>query len=401
LVKTYGDKNITHKYKNLTNSNSINFFLCKFCFDRNFNSIRNHLIKYRTIVKIIRSKVFECYICKSLFNTQIKQIYNEIIHSRDIATIDRIKKINIGTHLSYTLYEREDYLRSLFKIKGIPNIKTHFNNLLRNMLENYGLFVDYADPDIKIDINMEDNLTYQIDYRTKEIILLGYYNKYRRGTSQRNIQNNKVKEKNSTTDQKDLDNIQGNKSIEDIIDNYIAMQFGSNNYKISWTGSEDKNSMVLGKGRPFIVRVHNPNIKKNQLPVKFLDHIMIQFQEIQMNDIVLYYQYKVNVTLWIEIIEDSIKIETEVLDRIVSSLIGDVKFRNKNKVVQKKIYSSSYRIIDSHNFQIFLLLDNGIPIKQLVGCNEFIEPCISNLIGTKCECIYFDIEDILINKCCL
>ncbi|MDQ4073118.1 MAG: hypothetical protein M3162_02305, partial [Thermoproteota archaeon] len=59
---------------------------------------------------------------------------------------------------------------------------------------------------------------------------------------------------------------------------------------------------------------------------------------------------------------------------------------------------SSYRMIDPNNFQILLIVDNGIPIKQLVGCNEYIEPCISKMIGTKCECIYFDIENILIDK---
>ena len=45
-----------------------------------------------------------------------------------------------------------------------------------------------------------------------------------------------------------------------------------------------------------------------------------------------------------------------------------------------------------------LILDNGIPIKQLIGGKEFIEPCLSNLINKKCECVFFDIEDVILNS---
>ncbi|MDQ4072967.1 MAG: hypothetical protein M3162_01545 [Thermoproteota archaeon] len=399
MVRTYGCKTITQKNKGSDKLASINFFLCKFCFDRNFKSTRKTLIKYRTIIKICKSKFFECYICKSLFDTKVNKIYNEIINSKNIAITERIKKINIGTHLPYTIYEREDFIRSLFEIKGNPNIKNHFNNLIRKMFTNEGFFIDYIDPDIKIDISMNDNLTYQIDYRTREIILVGHYNKFSRGTSQRKIQNNRLEKNISIKEQNNPDKIAENKSIEQSIHSYIANQFGTYDYKISWTGSEDKDSMVLGKGRPFIVRINNPKTIKDQLPIKFIDHVKIHFQEINTGDIDLYSKYRIKVILWIKILEHDIKIPNDVLGNVTSSLIGNVKFNNKNKVVEKKIYSSSYRMIDPNNFQILMIVDNGIPIKQLVGCNEYIEPCISKMIGTKCECIYFDIENILIDKC--
>ena len=48
--------------------------------------------------------------------------------------------------------------------------------------------------------------------------------------------------------------------------------------------------------------------------------------------------------------------------------------------------------------ELLLDMDNGIPIKQFVGGNEPIEPCLSNILETKCECIYFDINDVILNK---
>ena len=50
------------------------------------------------------------------------------------------------------------------------------------------------------------------------------------------------------------------------------------------------------------------------------------------------------------------------------------------------------------NWKYLLDMDNGIPIKQFVGGNEPIKPCLSNILETKCECIYFDINDVILNK---
>ena len=44
-----------------------------------------------------------------------------------------------------------------------------------------------------------------------------------------------------------------------------------------------------------------------------------------------------------------------------------------------------------------LVLDNGIPIKQLIGGRDFIEPCLSNLINKKCECVFFDIKEVILS----
>ena len=69
----------------------------------------------------------------------------------------------------------------------------------------------------------------------------------------------------------------------------------------------------------------------------------------------------------------------------------------KNKTIKKNIYSTKFKIIDNNNLEMNLLLDNGIPIKQLIGGKEFIEPCLSNLINKKCECLFFDIKEVILS----
>ncbi|MGI0005487.1 MAG: tRNA pseudouridine(54/55) synthase Pus10, partial [Nitrososphaera sp.] len=48
-------------------------------------------------------------------------------------------------------------------------------------------------------------------------------------------------------------------------------------------------------------------------------------------------------------------------------------------------------------FQLTLHADGGLPIKQFVGGEEYIEPNVSRLLGAKCECVTFDVLAVKLN----
>ena len=85
------------------------------------------------------------------------------------------------------LFEKEDNLRSLFKIKGIANIKNHYNALIRKeIIKKSGYAIDHLNPDLRIEIYIDKECNYEIKYKTKELVLLGKYNKYERGMESKN-----------------------------------------------------------------------------------------------------------------------------------------------------------------------------------------------------------------------
>lgn len=371
-----------------------NLFICKYCFERNFKDVKKKIIKYKTAVNIITSEKEECNICKSLFQKTIITIKNDIINSYQFVNANSNKAIDIGSSIPLQLFEKEDNLRSLFKIKGVPNIKNHYNTLIRNeVINETGFSINHLNPDMRIEIIIDNKLNYEIKYKTREIVLLGKYNKYQRGLNQR-------LKKNSTSNNEqisaDNSNIHKTITIEDIILEFLYDQLGSKDIKIGWSGSEDKNSLVLGNGRPFIVKINNPRSRDFQKIFDIKDKLNLNFQEIPTNDARIYDRYKIQIKILIKVIEGSL--EKVDLEKTISKLIGETKFHMKNKIVKKKIYYSSYKIIDKKNFEINLVLDNGIPIKQLIGGDEFIEPCLSSLINKKCECVFFDIDDIILNN---
>jgi tRNA pseudouridine synthase 10 len=395
LVKS-NEKNISTTYDKefSVKLNQYNLFICKYCFERNFKFVKKKIVKYKTSVNIISSNKKECNVCKNLFKLTIYSIKNEIINSKHFKhDNNQNKTLDIGTVLPLQLFEKEDNLRSIFKIKGLPNIKHHYNSLIRKeIIKDTGFSIDHLNPYLRVEIFVDIKLNYEIKYKTKELVLLGRYNKFQRGLNQRIKINNM-----NNNEQIDLENpCSYPTTIEDIILNFLYTQSGSKDIKISWSGSEDKNSLVLGKGRPFIVKINNPQVREFQKIFHIKDKLSINFFEINTNDIKSYDKYRLKIKTLVKVIEEDL--EKKDLEKEISKLIGETRFQVKNKIVKKYIYSSSYRTIDNKNFEMVLTLDNGIPIKQLIGGKEFIEPCLSKLINKKCECVFFDIDDVIPNS---
>jgi len=327
-----------------------------------------------------------------LFQKTVTIIKCDIVRAINLIKTTDFSSIDIGSSIPLQFFEKEDNLRSLFKIKGIPNIKNHFNKIIREeIIKETGYTIDHHTPDIKIEINIDNKLNYEITYKTKELLLLGRYNKFQRGINQRFKKNNRM----NNTEISPEDPHEQTSTIEQFILEFLYSQTGSRDIKIGWLGSEDKNSLVLGKGRPFIVKINSPKIREFKKNLDIKDEVYLKFQEINIIDQHLYEKYKIQIKLLIKVLDD--QIEQSDLEQNINKFIGEASFFVKKRIVKKRIYSAAYKIIDKSNFEMDLVLDNGIPIKQLIGGNEYIEPSLSKIINKKCECAIFDIIDIIPN----
>jgi tRNA pseudouridine synthase 10 len=153
-------------------------------------------------------------------------------------------------------------------------------------------------------------------------------------------------------------------------------------------GSEDQNSLVLGSGRPFYVKVSDPHVRK---PKKR------RFSE-------------AGVTTMITGVLDDVPdtptrftVRTKIACTCTRPVTGDdmiklkslagaeVKFESRSKVASKKIHSAQAKKTGDSEFTLTIKADGGLPIKQFVGGQEYMEPNVSALLGAKCECAAFDV----------
>jgi tRNA pseudouridine synthase 10 len=385
-------ENQNSKNKKMLNSNQLEIPLCKFCYDRNFSKNEISLVKYRVSVKVIKTDVKVCYICRNFFRVTLPFIVDRILNSDMFRSATGIPTIDVGTKLPFFFYENEDYIRSMFQIKGTLGIKTQINLLIREKIRKSKKYsVDHLNPALKFEVIIENDLSFSINCKAREFYLLGRYIKLDRGITQ----------KNKNWGRKDCQNFckladKYEKSIEDLIRKSVWSEYNAEDMKISWTGSEDKYSLVLGSGRPFIVKVINPKFKGlDEMKVLEKD-VELYFRKIKQEEIDYYCQYRILVTIFVKLTEKIGNIGH--FENLVKTLKGEVTFRVKNRKTARNIYNAKLINARENNLEISLDMDNGIPIKQFVGGNEPIEPCLSSTLKTKCECIYFDIHDIILNE---
>lgn len=319
------------------------------------------------------------------FPSIISKVANEITNFGNY-----IKTIDIGTKLPYKIIENEDYIRSLFHIKGKLSIKGQINCDIRDTISsNFGIDINHSEPDCKFEITIDKNFQFSIATIFREQLFLGRYKKLKRGISQRSPTNIKYSKNEQTNDECN--------SCEDSVELFIREILGSDydveKTKIIWTGSEDKNSLVMGNGRPFLIKVKmcqnvdtNKIYQKNGMEISFED-----FQSDLTNKWKTYRQV-VDLLVLIEgVIDDNID-----LNQFIAKFVGEVRFKTNNRPITKRIYDSRLMGVKSCNqFEIRLVLDNGIPIKQLVGGQTPIQPSLTHHLNVTCECIYFDIVDVL------
>jgi tRNA pseudouridine synthase 10 len=153
----------------------------------------------------------------------------------------------------------------------------------------------------------------------------------------------------------------------------------------------------MGHGRPFLVKANTcfQNIDTNKVYQR--NGIEITFEDIQSGLINNWRTYRQMVDLLV-LLEGEIGINI-CLESLIKNFVGDVRFKMNKKLITKRIYESRLVAIKSSNhFEIRLVLDNGIPIKQLVGGQDPIQPSLTQYLKVPCECIYFDIVDVFQNN---
>jgi tRNA pseudouridine synthase 10 len=298
----------------------------------------------------------------------------------------------IGLTLPTQIYEREDQLRARFKIRGRESIKkqllneigSRFKKITKKRLEHFL-------PDIRINIIIDSNNDFCISAKTSPLILSGRYIKRYRGLPQKKVRCIQCFEKGCIVcNHSEL----ADKSIESIITMRLLMITNGEKPKFLWLGSEDPNSLVLGKGRPFFMHISNPKIRSLRTNIKFrangvvttingiLEHLpKVPIQFITKTKILVHSSTNVS------------KLDLRKLNVLKNSV---VKFDIRSRLVKKKIYSLKTRQINEKEFTLTLVADGGFVIKQFVGAQRYVEPNISEIIGATCECTLFDILDVII-----
>ena len=367
-----------------------NYDLCEYCTGRIISKIvgkpPSKFLGKKYLKKLGKSDHKTCYICKNIFDSLefvLSNIFEKSSHFD-------FKTFHLGITLKPSFLERDDYLKSKFKIKGIENIKFGIAKELAKKISrrtNSKRITD--DPDMFIQANFKDE---SCILRAKPMFVYGRYNKKIRKLPQKQ---GLCRSCNGigchNCDFKGIENLQ---SIEGKISNLFIKKFDCNQVKINWIGGEDQSSLVLGKGRPFFAKILNPK-RRNRILRKTSDLEGVYLSELKKLSI----QPKGSIPFKSEV---SITIDTK--KPISSNQLKKLKILENAKIqdfsrdkrnTNKRIYKVGYKKLGKTSFILDLFADGGISIKSLIQQSDLV-PNVSELLENQCECKKFDFKNIVV-----
>ena len=300
------------------------------------------------------------------------------------------RSFTIGSSLPYYMFDKEDYIRSRYKLKDREDIKSSFNFEIRNKFKSLSKKkLNLINPDIKINIFISGNNEYSITILSRSLYLLGRYKKKKfMAQREKNILKN---DSNGNHDEI----ISKQQTIETIIKKTLSNCITSDKMVFTWYGSEDDNSQVLGKGRLFLIQLINPRERTIKINKVFTDDGM-SFKIIEKRDFFgnIKRNFRIKNKIFIKASNPINKIHLIKLMKLNNSIIS---YRYKSKTLYKKIYYIKFKKLDPFHLIINIECDSGLFLKQFVEGRNFIEPNISLVLRTQCECLKFDIMDISVS----
>ncbi|MDH3610534.1 MAG: tRNA pseudouridine(54/55) synthase Pus10 [Nitrosopumilus sp.] len=368
-------KKITRKYS-----------LCDSCLGRLFSK-KLKVSSNRILGKKLKQNISirkKCYICKNLFDnfSPYLELMQESSSSYSFSTFV------VGAILKPSIIDRDDFIRSKYQLRGIDSVKTDITReISKQFARKTKKTFEFLDPDVTFTINMKEKTCH---LRSKQISLQGRYNKIQRGFSQK---------------QKSCENCEGKgcrvcdfhgltiyDSVEGKISKFLFKKFGGTIAKFTWIGGEDKSSLVLGSGRPFFVRIQNPNKRKVRLPKTVtIDSIIITNCKIISH--VPKKPLGFNSLIEMRIITEK-EIKPYSLKNLKKLLTNPVfVYENSGKRSEKKIFKIKYKKISNNKFNLVINAEGGLPIKRFVKGDNVV-PGISQTIENNCKCEEFDFREI-------
>jgi tRNA pseudouridine synthase 10 len=349
-----------------------NYRLCKACAARQGASER-----------ISEGKDDECFICGGLFSA----VPGLAVKAAQAAKPYQFASFAIGVILPEGVQEREDELRSEIKAKGGESVKTHFSRLLTALVSTkVRRKVDKSRPDLLALVDA-GRLTATVSVRP--VYFFARYTKPS-GLRQR-------KERCGGCGGRGCERCRGTgfarvSSVEDAVGTRLLRESGAGSFKFMWIGSEDKESEVLPPGRPFVVELKGPLVRK--VPRRFVSRGK---------------GWQVSVTGGRRLpskptVLPSFRIVTRataVTRRMVTlDELQEVRrtFRDAEVVfdrpggrpIMKKVYRASASRLAPRSLEIRAELDGGLPVKRFVDGGS-VSPSVSEVLKTDVGCRRFDV----------
>ena len=346
----------------------------------------------------------DCVICDNIFDKLNDDLYKKID--------DKINQLGVEfdtflvvSKIPKDIQERDDELSAKFNLT-VETLKKEVNRLIGLRLwEIYDKEAEFESQDIVFNIDLVES---KVRIQINPLYIEGKYNKLQRGIPQTKWPCTKCKGRGC--EECNFTGKQYPESVEELISEHVLKLTKGKEAKFHGAGREDIDVLMLGSGRPFVLEIKEPKIRK-------LDWESVEADVNEMNEGKTSYHnlhlckrnrkaeikqsspdtYKVyNAIVECDEKYDVSKLdELPKLDEIHQQTPLRVLRRRADKVRVKHVKELSYEIIDDTHFSIRIKTEGGLYIKELISGDEGrSQPNISEILGVKAICEQLDVIEV-------
>ncbi|MDH4214533.1 MAG: tRNA pseudouridine(54/55) synthase Pus10 [Candidatus Thorarchaeota archaeon] len=307
------------------------------------------------------------------------------------------------------LVERQDEISAIHSALYSETLKSHFNRLAGIQLQELlGKSVDFEKPDVVFIYDMNKD---EVGLHVNPIFIFGRYKKLVRGIPQSRWDCKKCKGRG-------CEECEGTgRNYPDSISEYVGIPAqqcaGGSRFKFHAAGREDVDVLMLGKGRPFVVEISKPRVRKPDL----LEMAQTINQEaagkIEVHDLELTDRHRLqklkedaasNIKEYAAIIHTEGLVTDEAIQRVIQSFQGAtieqrtpnrVSHRRSDLVRKKKVHGIKLTKLEEGILEAFFKVQGGTYIKELIsGDDGRTKPSVAEILGTACVCKVLNVTAI-------
>lgn len=438
------DPNILIKAKKLIELNNEN--ICNRCLGRKFSDtiesseangneekgklIRKELSRESSLYDERETK---CETCNDILLKIDENIKNGNILERIIGKIDYLNlefdTFLIGSKIPDEILNRDEWLNEALDL-DVENIKKEINREIGKLMEKeLKKEVDFDNPDIVIMVDLrkilnnninkdnentesiKDNNDIKVRIQINPIFIEGKYKKLIRGIPQtkwpcRKCKGRGCSECNGTGKMY-------KESVEELISEIVLKQARGYEAKFHGAGREDIDVRMLGEGRPFVLEIKEPKVRKldlKQIAKEVNEHSKGKTEytnlkytqrnrkaEIKVSSPDTFKVYRALIECEENITEKQLdKIKEELENTVIDQQTPQrVAHRRADKIRKREVKELSTKLISPNTFEMIVKTQGGLYIKELISSDDNrTKPSVSEILGTSAICKELDVIEV-------
>ena len=412
------DKEILAKASSLielTNGN-----ICNHCLGRKFSDVvegNGNVERGEKIRKALElpeyDEEIECGICSDIFKEIDSSLLDLVYEKIDFLEVE-FDTFVVGCKLPKEIVEKDALISEKLGL-DVEILKREVNREMGKILEkNLPQEVDFDKEDVIIMADFRRMLKedvenpVQVRIQINPIFIEGRYNKLVRNIPQTKWPCRKCKGRGC-----EACNFTGKQypeSVEELLSETALKYSKGYEAKFHGAGREDIDVRMLGDGRPFVLEIKEPRIRKldlekiereaNEAALGKTSYHNLKYTvrkrkaEIKTSSPDTYKVYRALVECEDEIREEDLN-KLQSLHTIQQRTPIRVSHRRADKIREKEVKELSCKYINPHSFEMIIKTEGGLYIKELISSDEGrSKPSVSEVLGTQAICAELDVIEV-------